>query len=97
MAVAQVSNPAADVLRNIEQNRPELNRPEIRSQENKAPISSAEKGFARLKEVVVESPIFQKELSDFWTSNINKPVPGEKLAAFKSFSWDLFQRKGYLA
>ena len=99
VSLAQTStpNPAADVLRNIEQNRPEFNRPEIRPIETKPPVSNAEKGFARLKEIVVDSPILQKELSDFWIPNINKPVPGEKISAFKSYFWDLFQRKGYLA
>lgn len=97
LAQSTAPNAASGVLRNIEQNRPELNRPEIHRSENQVPPASSEKGFARLKEIVINSPIFQQELLDYWSHDINKPVPGEKLAAFKSYAWDLFQRKGYLA
>lgn len=30
-------------------------------------------------------------------SEINKPVPAQKLSDFKAFAWELFQKKGYLA
>jgi hemolysin activation/secretion protein len=33
----------------------------------------------------------------YWVSEINKPVPAQKLADFKAFAWELFQAKGYLA
>ena len=51
----------------------------------------------RLKEVSVESPLFTKELMNYWIGEINQSVSGQKLNGFKAFAWELFQSKGYLA
>jgi hemolysin activation/secretion protein len=96
-AYAQTSPSAADVLRNIEQNKLDINRtPKPAAKKPVAPATT-DQGFARLKEVQVKSPMFQQELMDFWISEINKPVPAQKLSDFKAFAWELFQTKGYLA
>jgi hemolysin activation/secretion protein len=34
---------------------------------------------------------------NYWISEINGPVPGQKLNEFKAFAWTLFQSRGYLA
>jgi hemolysin activation/secretion protein len=41
--------------------------------------------------------LYQDELMAYWLTEINKPVPAQKLADFKAFAWELFQKKGYLA
>jgi hemolysin activation/secretion protein len=96
-AHAQTGPTAADVLRNIEQNKLDINRtPKPTAKKPVAPATT-DQGFARLKEIQVKSPMFQQELMAFWTSEINKPVPAQKLSDFKAFAWELFQSKGYLA
>lgn len=98
MHSAKAQNSGADALRNIEQSRQSLPRPISKPlQKLPSPISSGEQGFARLKEVKVESSLFQQELLSFWTSSINKPVTSQKVSEFKAFAWELFQSKGYLA
>ena len=89
---------AADVQRNIEQNKPDLNRlaPKPAAKKPQAPATT-DQGFARLNAVQVNSPMYQNELMAYWMSEINKPVPAQKLADFKAFAWELFQSKGYLA
>ena len=89
---------AADVQRSVEQNLNNLNRAAPKPQPKKpvAPVTT-DKGFARLKEIKVNSPLFQNELLTYWVSEINKPVPAQKLADFKAFAWELFQNTGYLA
>lgn len=99
VAHAQSTGPsAADVQRSIEQNKPDLNRVAPKSVPKK-PLAPAttDQGFARLNAVQVNSPLFQSELMAYWISEINKPVPAQKLADFKAFAWELFQKKGYLA
>jgi hemolysin activation/secretion protein len=96
---AQSSGPsAADVQRSIEQNRPDLNRtaPKPAAKLPAAPVTY-DQGFARLKEVKVQSALFQQELADYWQDAINKPVSARKLTDFKAKAWELFQSKGYLA
>jgi hemolysin activation/secretion protein len=96
---AQSSGPsAADVQRSIEQNRPDLNRtaPKPAAKLPAAPVTY-DQGFARLKEVKVQSALFQQELADYWKDAINKPVSAQKLTDFKAKAWELFQSKGYLA
>lgn len=88
---------AADVLRNIEQNRIDPNQQPKRTVKKPTPPATTDQGFARLKEIKVQSPLLQKELLNFWVSEINKPVPAQKLNEFKAFAWELFQSKGYLA
>jgi hypothetical protein len=98
-AYAQTAGPtAADVQRNIEQNRSDLNRAPAKLAPKK-PLAPAttDQGFARLNAVQVNSPLYQDELMAYWMSEINKPVPSQKLADFKAFAWELFQNKGYLA
>ncbi len=97
-AHAQTSPSAADVFRNIEQNKIDLHRvaPKPQAKQPTAPATT-DQGFARLKEVQVQSPLFQQELMAYWTSEINKPVPAQKLSDFKAFAWELFQKNGYLA
>jgi hemolysin activation/secretion protein len=96
-AYAQTSPNAADVLRNIEQNKLDINRtPKPATKKPVAPATT-DQGFARLKEIQVNSPMFQNDLMAYWVSEINKPVPAQKLADFKAFAWELFQNKGYLA
>jgi hemolysin activation/secretion protein len=98
-AHAQTTGPsAADVQRSIEQNKPDLNRiaPKRAPKQPAAPATT-DQGFARLNAVQVNSPIYQNELMAYWMSEINKPVPAQKLADFKAFAWELFQSKGYLA
>ena len=98
-AHAQSSGPtAADVQRNIEQSRPDLNRaaPKPVAKKPLAPATT-DQGFARLSAIQVNSPLFQAELMAYWTSEINQPVPAQKLSEFKAFAWELFQKKGYLA
>lgn len=98
-ANAQTSGPtAADVQRNIEQNKADINRaaPKRAPKQPSAPATT-DQGFARLNAVQVNSPLFQNELMTYWMSEINKPVPAQKLADFKAFAWELFQNKGYLA
>lgn len=89
---------AADVQRNIEQNKPDLNRlaPKPAAKKPQAP-ATIDQGFARLNAVQVNSPLYQDELMAYWMTEINKPVPAQKLADFKAFAWELFQKKGYLA
>jgi hemolysin activation/secretion protein len=89
---------AADVQRNIEQNKPDLNRlaPKPAAKKPQAP-ATIDQGFARLNAVQVNSPLYQEELMAYWMTEINKPVPAQKLADFKAFAWELFQKKGYLA
>ena len=96
---AQNNNPtAADVQRNIEQNKLDLERLSPKPANKKPlPPATSDQGFARLYAIQVNSPIFQDELKAYWSSNINKPVPAQKLAEFKAFAWELFQAKGYLA
>jgi hemolysin activation/secretion protein len=89
---------AADVQRDIEQNKPDLNRlaPKPAAKKPQAPATT-DQGFARLNAVQVNSPLYQDELMAYWMTEINKPVPAQKLADFKAFAWELFQKKGYLA
>ena len=99
VANAQTSGPtAADVQRSIEQSKPDLNRiaPKRAPKQPSAPATT-DQGFARLNSVQVNTPLFQQELMAYWVSEINKPVPAQKLADFKAFAWELFQSKGYLA
>ena len=96
---AQSAGPSAsDVQRSIEQNRPDLNRtaPKPAAKLPAAPVTY-DQGFARLKEVKVQSALFQQELTDYWKDAINKPVSAQKLTDFKAKAWELFQSKGYLA
>ena len=98
-AQAQTTGPtAADVQRSIEQSRPDISRtaPKPAAKKPSAPATT-DQGFARLNAVQVNSPLFQNELMAYWASEINKPVPAQKLADFKAFAWELFQNKGYLA
>ncbi len=97
-AHAQSTPSAADVQRNIEQSRPDLNRaaPKPVAKKPLAPATT-DQGFARLSAIQVNSPLFQAELMAYWTSEINQPVPAQKLSEFKAFAWELFQKKGYLA
>jgi len=98
-AQAQTTGPtAADVQRSIEQSRPDMSRtaPKPAAKKPSAPATT-DQGFARLNAVQVNSPLFQNELMAYWASEINKPVPAQKLADFKAFAWELFQNKGYLA
>lgn len=98
MQSAQAQNSGADALRNIEQNRQALPRPTPKAaQTMPSPLSTGEQGFARLKEINIESSLFQQELLNFWSASINKPVTGQKMSEFKAFAWELFQSKGYLA
>jgi hemolysin activation/secretion protein len=98
MQSAQAQSSGADALRNIEQNRQALPRPTPKTaQAIPAPVSTGEQGFARLKEISIESSLFQQELLNFWSASINKPVTGQKMSEFKAFAWELFQSKGYLA
>ena len=95
---AQNAPSAADVQRNIEQNRPDQNRAAPKPAPKKPQVpATTDQGFARLNSVQVNSPMFQNELVAYWVSEINKPVPAQKLADFKAFAWELFQNKGYLA
>jgi hemolysin activation/secretion protein len=98
-AYAQMTAPtAADVQRNIEQNKPDASRlaPKPAAKKPLAPATT-DQGFARLSAVQVNSPLYQQELLAYWVSEINKPVPAQKLNDFKAFAWELFQNKGYLA
>ena len=98
-ACAQTSAPtAADVQRNIDQNR-QISNPAVPKPMAKKPLPPAttDQGFARLSAVQVNSPLFQDDLMAYWMSEINKPVPAQKLNDFKAFAWELFQKKGYLA
>jgi hemolysin activation/secretion protein len=88
---------ASDVLRNIEQNKIDPNLQPKRTLKKPTPPATTDQGFARLKEIKVHSPLLQQELINFWASEINKPVPAQKLSEFKAFAWELFQSKGYLA
>lgn len=91
-------NLGADALRNIEQNRQALPRAAAKPAHTiPAPVTSGEQGFARLKEINIQSSLFQQELLEFWASSLNKPVTGSKMSEFKAFAWELFQSKGYLA
>jgi hypothetical protein len=89
---------AADVQRNIEQNQ-QFTNPVAPKPAAKKPVArpTTDQGFARLSSVQVNSPLFQDELMAYWMSEVNQPVPAQKLADFKAFAWELFQKKGYLA
>lgn len=87
---------AADVLRNIEQSKPLTTQPKP-TPRKPAVAATTDQGFARLKEIKVNSPLFQNELLTYWAGEINQPVPAQKLADFKAYAWELFQNKGYLA
>lgn len=97
-AYAQNAPLVGDVQRSIEQSKPDLNRVAPKSTPRK-PLAppTTDQGFARLKEIKVNSPLFQDQLMAYWVSEINKPVPAQKLSDFKAFAWELFQNKGYLA
>jgi hemolysin activation/secretion protein len=96
-AQAQNLPNAADVLRNIEQNKIDPQQQPKRTVKKPTPPATSDQGFARLKEIKVQSPLLQKELLNFWVNEINKPVTAQKLSEFKAFAWELFQSKGYLA
>ena len=89
---------AAEVLRNIEQNRStgNIGAPKTAPKVPQAAVTT-DQGFARLKEIRVNSQLFQNELTNYWLADLNKPVPAQKLAEFKAYAWELFQSKGYLA
>ena len=87
---------AADALRNIEQTKPAATQPKP-APRKPAVAATTDQGFARLKEIKVNSPLFQADLLTYWASEINQPVSAQKLAEFKAFAWELFQNKGYLA
>ena len=56
---AQAQSLGADALRNIEQNRQTLPRPTPKATQTiPAPVSTGEQGFARLKEISIESALF---------------------------------------
>jgi hemolysin activation/secretion protein len=97
-AQSQTIPSPADVLRGIEQSRPELQKDE-RKRESVAPVVPVApgEGLARLVEVRIDSPMFTDELRKYWEPFINKPVPPQKLAEFQAFAWEIFQSKGYLA
>ena len=99
VAFAQTTNKssAADVQRNVEKNLPSPVAPAPKPAAKTVPPTTGEQGFARLKEVQVNSAMYQQELSDFWLGDMNQPVPPSRLAEFKAWAWDLFQSKGYLA
>jgi hemolysin activation/secretion protein len=94
---AQTAPSASDILRNIEQNKTDPQQQFKRPSKKSLAPATTDQGFARLKEIKVQSPLFQKELLNFWVAEINKPVPAQKLSEFKAYAWDLFQSKGYLA
>lgn len=97
-AQAQSAPSAADVLRNIEQNKIDFNRstPKAASKPNNTSIA-ADQGFAVLKEVHINSPMYKKELMAYWNREINQPVSAQKMNEFQAYAWNLFQSKGYLA
>ena len=98
-ACAQTSAPtAADVQRNIDQNR-QISNPAVPKPMAKKPLPPAttDQGFAHLKEVRVNSPMYQQELTAFWSRDINQAVPAQKMSEFQAYAWHLFQSKGYLA
>jgi hemolysin activation/secretion protein len=99
VAFAQTTNKssAADVQRNVEKNLPSPAAPAPKPTVKTVPPTTGEQGFARLKEVQVNSAMYQLELADFWLGDMNQPVPPSRLAEFKAWAWDLFQSKGYLA
>lgn len=99
VAFAQSTNKAsaADVQRNVEKNLPSPAAPSPKPAVKTVPATTGEQGFARLKEVQVNSALFQQELTDFWLGDMNQPVPPARLSEFKAWAWDLFQSKGYLA
>jgi hemolysin activation/secretion protein len=99
VAHAQTLGPTvADVLRNIGQSQQRTNSITPKSETKKTPIpTTTEQDFSRLGAVQVNSPLFQDDLLTYWTSEINKPVSTQKLADFKAYAWDLFQKRGYLA
>jgi hypothetical protein len=95
---AQTGSSATDALRNIEQNKQELNRSLTKPKIQLIyPQGENEPDIKRLIEVSIESPMFSAELMNYWMSEINQSVPGQKLNDFKAFAWTLFQSKGYLA
>jgi hemolysin activation/secretion protein len=94
----QTANPAGDVLRNIEQNRPSAGAPAPKQAPKRPEVAATtDQGFARLKEIQVNSSLFHDQLMAYWLADVGKPVSAQKLAEFKAFAWDLFQSKGYLA
>ncbi|PUE35703.1 ShlB/FhaC/HecB family hemolysin secretion/activation protein [Limnohabitans sp. Jir72] len=97
-AYAQTAPSAADVLRNIEQNKIDFSRSTQKpAAQQETPSVTTDQGFSLLKEIHVTSPMYQQELMAFWKSEINKPVPAQKMSEFKAFAWNFFQKKGYLA
>lgn len=97
LAAENASRTATDLLRNTEQNFDNLKKPAPKPVKNQITIPSvADKNLDRLHGVTVNSPLFKDELLKYWITSIDQPVSAEKLAAFKSFAWDLFQRNGYL-
>lgn len=97
-AYAQTSPSAADALKNIDQNRQELKRNNTKSATTKSQApASVSHDIARLHEIRVQSPLLQQELMSYWLNELNKPVSARKINDFKSYAWDLFQNKGYLA
>jgi hemolysin activation/secretion protein len=97
-AYAQTAPSPTDALRNIEQNKQVLKRNESKSGTKKIPApTSISQDIASLHEIRIQSPLFQKELMSYWLNELSKPVSAQKLSDFKSFAWDLFQNKGYLA
>jgi hemolysin activation/secretion protein len=97
-AYAQLAPSTADVLKNIEQSKQELNRHDTKPASKKTPPpATSSQDIALLHEIRVQSPLLQEELMRFWLHEINKPVSAQKLNEFKSFAWDLFQNQGYLA
>lgn len=94
---AQVAPSTADVLRNIEQNKPELHRPLPKATtSNASPHVADQKDIAKLKDVQIQSSMFAHELAEFWRDLLGQSVSVEKQNEFNAFAWNLFQSMGYL-
>ena len=94
---AQTTPSAADVLRSIEQYRPEQNKSPTKASATKM-LATKEKsqGVDKLRSVIVRSPLYAEKLSEFWRDEIGNSISSEKQNEFNAFAWELFQRKGYL-
>jgi hemolysin activation/secretion protein len=94
---AQTTPSSAEILRNIERSKPDSARSAdvYKTIKNNQPekVSTIAQ---RLVNVVVISPLFNDAIREFWRDEINKSISNEKLAEFKAFSWNLFQKNGYL-
>lgn len=93
LAIAQ---DAGAVLRNMEQNQPQM-RPVAPAKPAEAPPDPVnEQNIDLLKALDVKTSIYRQEIEEYWQPYLNAAVPGQRISDFKTWLWQKFQQDGYL-